>query len=73
MFLNLILFLTFVIPFAQPEKTSVVPASDGVQIHVGKLQSHAAGIGILPKRFLENHSSCIFALEVNAIRPGLRA
>jgi len=33
MFLNLILFLTFVIPFAQPEKTSVVPASDGVQIH----------------------------------------
>jgi pimeloyl-ACP methyl ester carboxylesterase len=33
MFLNLILFLTFVIPFVQPEKTSVVPASDGVQIH----------------------------------------
>ena len=33
MFLNLILFLTFVIPFAQSEKTSVVPASDGVQIH----------------------------------------
>ena len=33
MFLNLILFLTFVIPFAQAEKTSVVPASDGVPIH----------------------------------------
>ena len=33
MFLNLILFLMFVIPFAQAEKTLVVPASDGVPIH----------------------------------------
>lgn len=33
MFLNLVLFLTFVIPFAQPASASVVPASDGVPIH----------------------------------------
>ena len=33
MFLNLILFLTFIIPFAQPTNTGVVPASDGVPIH----------------------------------------
>ena len=33
MFLNLILFLTFVIPFPQSTSSSVVPASDGVPIH----------------------------------------
>ena len=33
MFLNLVLFLTLVIPFAQPASTSVVPAADGVPIH----------------------------------------
>ena len=33
MFLNLILFLTFVIPFSQPASSSVVNASDGVPIH----------------------------------------
>src|SRR5215467_6041395 len=33
MFLNLILFLTFLIPFAQPASSSVVPAVDGVPIH----------------------------------------
>jgi len=33
MFLDLILFLTLVIPFAQPASTSVVPAADGVPIH----------------------------------------
>ncbi len=33
MFLSLVLFLTFVIPFAQPASTSVVTASDGVPIH----------------------------------------
>jgi len=33
MFLNLILFLTFLTPFAQPASTAVVNASDGVPIH----------------------------------------
>ena len=33
MFPSIILFLTFVIPFAQSEKLFVVPASDGVPIH----------------------------------------
>ena len=33
MFLNLILFLTFVIPFAQPVKSSMVKAADGVPIY----------------------------------------
>ena len=33
MFLNLILLLTFVTPFAQSTSSSVVPASDGVPIH----------------------------------------
>src|ERR1043165_7144323 len=33
MFLNLIVFLTFLIPFSQTASTSVVNASDGVPIH----------------------------------------
>jgi|SRR5689334_714001 len=33
MFLNLVLFLTCLIPFAQPASSSVVNASDGVPIH----------------------------------------
>jgi pimeloyl-ACP methyl ester carboxylesterase len=33
MFLTVILFLTFVVPFPQPASTSVVNASDGVPIH----------------------------------------
>jgi pimeloyl-ACP methyl ester carboxylesterase len=33
MFLNLVLFLTFLIPFPQPASSAVVNASDGVPIH----------------------------------------
>ena len=57
----------------RPPITSATPARS-------RLPSCSAGLShqvncrlTRARRFLENHSSCIFALAVNAIRAGLRA